>query len=212
MDKDTFEYIGDFAFFGTRITSFTGGRNLKVIGKNAFMRCRALKMVDLMDTAIKNQVDRDTGAINREILVSQYKYDYELEKKDNKDPKDYLNALADGAFQGCIALNWVSLPRNLQQVSNALFANCKGLRTVIIPCSISSDAYSPSDPSTLAQTNLAAFYYRNLPAAIYDSEAVPYMKIYVPQSQLSAHQAIYPPATGQDRYRLLDEDNLPEKP
>lgn len=216
-DPNALEYVGDFAFFGTRITSFTGGTNLKVIGKQAFMRCKALKWVDLMNTDIVNEVAQGIdGGINRSMSITQYKYKYELEKKNGKDPTDYRNTLADSAFQGCTNLSWVSLPRNLQQVNAGLFTNCTNLRTVIIPCVISNKAYDPNDVNkSLSQTNNEAFYYRNMPATIFDDKAMSYLKIYAPSNYMDAHKAIFPGSTEaitNARYQLLDEDNLPAKP
>ncbi len=195
LDKNTLEYIGDYAFFSTKITSFTGGTNLRVIGQNAFMRCRALKWVDLSETAIVNETTV-SGNTGRDTYLSQYKYDYEVEES---DATDHNNGMYDGAFQGCSSLEWVYLPKKLQQVNNAMFTGCAKLRTVIIPCKIKSTLNTPLDNE--------AFYYRSLPNSIYDSSAINSMTIYVPSSEEGAHKIIFSTA----RYALLG-DTPPAKP
>lgn len=188
VDKNTLEYIGDYAFFGTKITSFEGGSSLKVIGQNAFMRCRSLKWVDLSETAIVNQTTA-SGDTNRKSYLSRYKYDYEIEKGSETD---YNNALADGAFQGCTALEWVYLPRKLEQLGTGTFSGCNNLRTVIIECTIKS--------TTNNQLDNEAFYYRSLPTAVFEAQAANFMTIYVPTSEESKHKIIF--AT--PKYALID--------
>lgn len=197
-DKDTLQYIGDFAFFGTKISEFEGGASLKVIGQNAFMRCTSLKWVDLLDTAITNPFKE--GKNNpRVVFIQQYKYEYELKQKDD-DRKDYLDTLYDGAFRGCTALRWVAMPRGLKQMPEGLFTNCKNLRTVVILCTDVSTETSAASDST--------FYYRATPTAIYDTDAVPYMTIYVPGAELKTHEMIF--SSNGITYSL--EDNIPAKP
>ena len=208
-DKDTLEYIGDFAFFGTKISEFEGGTSLKVIGQNAFMRCTALKWVDLLETAITNPFKE--GENNPRIIrIQQYKYEYELKEKDKmgssgkdgeaKGRMDYRDVLYDGAFRGCTGLRWVALPRGLQQVPEGLFSNCKNLRTVVILCTgVSTNTSAASDDT---------FYYRATPTAIYDTDAVPYMTIYVPGAELKTHEMIF--STNGVSYAL--DDNIPAKP
>ena len=201
-NKDTLTYIGDYAFFGTKISSFEGGAALKVIGENAFMRCTALKWVDLMDTSITNPFK--IGSNNPRIVhVQQYKYEYEL-KKNGKDRTDHYDVLYDGAFRGCSSLKWVALPLGLKQVPEGLFTGCRSLRYVIIPCKGVSQVNSPTADDT--------FYYRALPTAIYDSDAVPYMTIYVPGSELSIHETIFARSYGVT-YALLSDDysNIPSR-
>lgn len=189
LNKDTLEYVGDYAFFGTRLTSFEGGSSLRVIGMNAFMQCKALKWVDLRNTAIVNP-----PVNGRDETLKRYKYRYEIEG-DNKNATDRYNVLYDGAFQGCSSLNWVALPTNLKQVSNAMFTGCTALRTVIIPCVGVSTSINQTDDFT--------FYFRSLPTAIYDDKAIPFIKIYVPASQLNAHKTIFLPT--EDTYGLIDD-------
>ncbi len=184
-DKNTLTYVGDFAFFGTKITSFEAGTSLKVIGMNAFMQCKALRWVDLGDAAITNP-----PVNGREERLRYYKYAYEIE---DGDETDRSNVLYDGSFQGCTALEWVKLPTGLKQISNGLFAQCTSLRTVIIPSVGISDSTSQTDDYT--------FYYRSLPTAAYDAKAIPFMTIYVPDTELDTHKIIFP----QGNYKLITD-------
>lgn len=196
-NRDTLTYIGDYAFFGTKISEFQGGTSLKVIGENAFMRCMSLQWVDLMNTAITNPF-KDGKMNPRIIRVQQYKYEYELKDDDNKDRTDHYDVLYDGAFKGCKNLRWAALPLGLKQVPQALFSNCKRLTTVIIPCKGVSTSNKPTDDDS--------FYYRALPTAIYDTDAVPFMEIFIPGSELSTHQMIFSTTYGV-KYTLLSDDN-----
>ncbi len=197
QDRNTLKYIGDYAFFGTKITSFMGGSSLKVIGQNAFMRCRALRWVDLSQTAITNPID---GRLER---LQTFKYQYELKDKDNKDTNDYSNTLYDGAFQGCVALSWVALPAGLRQLNTGLFTGCVALRTVIL--------YSTSvNPSTNG-TNNDTFYAKAMPSAIYDSAALPFMTIYVAAGTEITHQTILDPSWI-SAYVIIGAENVPAHP
>ncbi len=196
LDKNTFEYIGDYAFFGTKITSFEGGTSLRVIGQNAFMRCRSLKWIDLSETAIVNETT-PSGNNNRKGYLTQFKYEYEVEKGTETD---YRNALGDGAFQGCTSLEWAYLPKKLQQLGTATFTACKQLRTLIIESVIKSTANTQLDNE--------AFYYRSLPTAIFEKETANLMTIYVPSSQESAHKIIFKTP----KYALIAAGNVPSHP
>lgn len=197
-DKNTLKYIGDYAFFGTRITEFVGGSALKVIGQNAFMRCRALRYVDLSNTAITNVPGN--GRLEK---LQTYKYDYEKTDKDNKVPNDFSNTLYDGAFQGCVALSWVALPAGLLQLNTGLFTGCVALRTVIL--------YSTSVSSNVSETSEDTFYAKAMPSSVYDSAALPLLTIYAPQSTLATHNLIL----GSNkiyRYVQIEGSELPSHP
>ena len=160
------------------------------------MRCRSLKWIDLSETAIVNETTA-SGNNNRKGYLTQFKYDYEVEKGTETD---YRNALGDGAFQSCTSLEWVYLPKKLQQVGNATFTGCKQLRTLIIESVIKSTANTQLDNE--------AFYYRSLPTAIFDDQAANFMTIYVPSSQESAHKIIF----GTPKYALITAGNVPSHP
>ena len=172
-DVDTLEYIGDYAFFGTAIKEFIGGKKLKAIGQYAFQRCRSLQVVDLRTCPITNK--KDGRMKNRD----NYKYEYEL--KDNK--KDYNNSLGYGAFKGCAALYWIYLPK-VQQICSDTFTGCKALRTVIIPTS-GSDM-----KDTTSATDDDAFYQYGQPTTVYDPANMHNLHILVDSSAAAKHEKI----------------------
>ena len=173
-DIDTLEYIGDYAFFGTGIKNFVGGKNLAVIGQYAFQRCLSLKWVDLRDTPIVNEKN---GSLKIRDL---FKYEYELKDEE----KDYRNSLGYGAFKGCSSLEWIYLPK-VKQITSDTFTNCKKLKTVIIP-TLGSDI----DTNTSA-TNDDAFYQYGQPTTVYDPSIIHQLHIIVDSSAATAHSTIF---------------------
>lgn len=197
-NRNTLQYIGDFAFFGTNITEFVGGTSLKVIGQNAFMKCKALRYVDLSNTSIINP------PVNGRLQqIQTYKYAYEKTDKNNKIPNDYANTLYDGAFQGCVALSWVALPASLLQINNALFSGCVALRTVILYSTTVSDSTKETDKET--------FYANALPSSVYDKTAISFITIYVTNNTLPTHQKILEPAWIR-AYSTIDDPQMPAHP
>ncbi len=174
QDVDTLEYIGDYAFFGTSIKEFIGGKNLKAIGQYAFQRCRSLQVVDLRTSPIINK--KDGRMKNRDA----YKYEYEL--KDNK--KDYNDSLGYGAFKGCASLYWVYLPK-VQQICSDTFTGCKSLKTVIIPTP-GSDM-----KDTTSATDDDAFYQYGQPTTVYDPANVHNLHILVDSTAAAKHEKIF---------------------
>ena len=179
-DLNALEYIGDYAFFGTSLSSFKGGENLKVIANNAFRNCKALEYVDLSDTSIVSAYNGSTK------LITQYKYDYELNDKSNTNLKpgyDWGNVLGDSAFQGCSNLVWIYLPENIQQIRNAMFTGCSSLVHVIIPTASINDS--------MPATNDEAFY-QYAPAATYNANTMFKLILYVSGSAEATHRKIFP--------------------
>lgn len=184
-DINTLEYVGKYAFFGTKITEFTGGENLTVIGDYAFRRCTALRWVDLHNTAIVNKYD------GRQKYTDQFKYEYELEDNDRDDK----NCLGNGVFQGCSALTWIYLPENIAQLRTGTFEGCKLLTTVIIPAASISEETSA--------TKNECFYEYNTPNSIYEASTVHNIQIYVTSTAQDSHNFIYQP---QKPYMLITSD------
>ena len=188
-DIDTLEYIGDYAFFGTRITSFVGGSSLKVIGQYAFQRCLSLQWVDLRECPIKNTKN------GRMKLRTQCKYDYEV--KD--DEKDYADMLGYGAFKGCESLEWAYLPQ-VHQIMTATFSNCKKLEKIFIP---TPGANIDRDTSP---TNDNAFYEYGAYNTVFDPSITFKLDIYVEQTALEAHRAIWDRSDNKD-YNSISPNN-----
>ena len=175
QDIDQLEYIGDYAFFGTALRSFTGGTGLRVIGPNAFQRCTMLKWVDLSMTPIVNQ---QKGNNKKRDM---YKYEYELED----DELDYNNTLGESCFKGCSSLSWIYLPF-VKQIRSDTFTNCKALVTVIIP-TLGKDIDTNKDAK-----NDDAFYQYGQPTTVYDPSIVHQLKIIVDSTATDQHEAIFP--------------------
>lgn len=174
-NPDTLEYIGNYAFFGTALSSFTAGEGLKAIGDYAFRNCKLLKWVDLKQSPITNLYKGGTKKLDLA------KYDYEVEDND----KDWNNYLGYGAFQGCTALQWVYLPDDIQRLCTATFDGCKALRTLIIPSkNVSTETDTKSDE---------CFYQYNTPNTVFDSRTVHLLDIYVPNegNLLERHKKIW---------------------
>jgi hypothetical protein len=87
------------------ITSLTISRNIRTIGESAFYNC----------TGIKN------------VVIGSDEADGEIV---NTDGTEILN----GAFDGCTAIETLSLYSDVKFIGNKAFYNCKSLKEVRIPC------------------------------------------------------------------------------
>lgn len=199
INRNTLQYIGENAFFGTVITSFVGGSALTAIAQYAFWKCTALKWVDLSAcTGIKNAEQ------GRKELKKQYKYDYELAAiidgdTENEDAIDYVDSLHYGVFKGCSALTWIYLPSSLVRISTSTFLGCYLLSTVIIPTTEVSDIISTVDNDGLC------FYEKSSPYSIYERTAP--LTIYA--NKISIHKDIL--FYNNNRYVVFDINNIPAK-
>ena len=182
-DINTLEYIGDYAFFGTAISSFTAGTNLKVIGQYAFSRCSALQWVDLYESQIhsvkdtEGKIDGTSYTTVRTIYL--YKYEYELADND----KDYSDFLGNSAFAQDSNLRWARLPQDIKQLSTGLFNGCKNMIEVIIPTDTISGETSASSDYT--------FYQYGTPASIYNAQTMHNLTLYVSTDAMNTHKNIY---------------------
>ncbi|MFA6867412.1 MAG: leucine-rich repeat domain-containing protein, partial [Clostridia bacterium] len=207
-DKDTLEYIGENAFVGTKISSFTGGKNLQVVGQYAFWRCINLVWADFSQCTKITNKKSGSGYRGRISLKTQYKFEYELTAideadTDNDDAIDYIDAFHYGVFQACKSLAWVYLPPNIARMSRSLFEGCKDLRTVIIENdSISTETdYNDEDE--------CCFYENNQPRTVYETTALDHTGEFIIYGiNLDNHRFIFPNCT----YEILYPDNPPSKP
>ena len=185
-DKHTLEYIGDYAFLGTRITGFEGGQKLMVIGANAFQRCLSLEWVDLSATKIRNAFN------GREKYRDQCKYDYELEDYE----KDYSDCLGESAFTGCKALRWIKLPETLVQLRTGTFTNCTNLVDVILLSNEVSESTSANDDATFYEYGQASLIFA--PSTMYK------LQLYVPANLIQTHEILFERPEGKE-YRLITD-------
>lgn len=186
-DINTLTYIGQYAFFGTAIRSFTGGTALKAIGNYAFNRCESLEWVDLYNTPIVNTKN------GRIVDYYQYKYEYELEDYDD----DFNNCLGNSAFQGCSALRWVRLPEGIKQIRSSTFVNCHALETMIIPTADISDSTDAKDDN--------CFYEYGKATTIFDPGYLHKIYFYVHSDMTIRHNTILSSEyIGGNSYQILD--------
>lgn len=111
------EQIGDFAFVDSDIRAVKTGKNLKYLGRNAFLRCHNLRRISLQES---QQLDIIHGAAfadckNAEILTF---------------PPE-LKQINTGAFQGCEHLTECIVPCSLDWVGSDAFRGCKKLEQFI---------------------------------------------------------------------------------
>ncbi len=197
-DINTLAYIGQYAFMGTSIRTFTGGTSLKVIGDYAFKSCKSLIWVDLKNTLIENKYDGRMGA------YYQYKYEYELDDYD----EDYSNSLGASCFSACKNLKWIYLPKNIARLNSSTFAGCSSLDTVIIPTSNVSEVISGNDKDRFYETGQAA--------AVYPSGKLNQIAIYIHFRMDTVHKTLLAPEFIRDQaYHTFDPDTgsgIPDKP
>jgi hypothetical protein len=48
-------------------------------------------------------------------------------------PKGNLKSIGNGAFTGCVKINRVEIPDNVENLGTMVFMKCTGLREVILP-------------------------------------------------------------------------------
>ncbi len=176
-DIDKLAYIGEYAFFGTAITSFTGGTGLKVIANHAFKNCKSLIWVDLSETAITNNYNGRTTS-----SLYQCKYEYEIE--DNKDG-DYVDCIGSSAFNGCSALTWFYFPEKIAQIRTSTFTGCISLKTVIIPNANINNSTSANDDT--------CFYEYAQPNSVFDPKYTYQLELYVHPSAQQTHEELLKP-------------------
>lgn len=113
--------IGDYAFFAC-----SGLKTLRVpdsvvrIGIGAFANCSALESVSLGDSVA--QIGRSAF----EMGFQGYWYGYASSLR-NLELGRSLTSIGPWAFQGCTALQGVSIPDRVQQLGHGAFRRCSGL-------------------------------------------------------------------------------------
>ena len=166
ISPDT-KFIGESAFYGTKLTSielpegligidsgaFSGllglkeiilPEGLKSIGKSAFNGCTYLVSITLPDS----------------LEYIGYRAFYNCSALTDFTFGTGLRTIDIEAFNGCKALTTVSLPAGLEILSDAAFCNCTALTTVSIPDSLTYYGYSVFGSCTnLQYTALKGAYY-----------------------------------------------------
>ncbi len=108
--------IGEKAFAGTPITNITIPKGVKVISREAFLRCRELKSVTLPDKLTTIGADAFRECRNLETI----------------NFPDSLTSIGPGAFQSCTSLEKVTIPSNIKTIELWTFQWCTSLNDVVL--------------------------------------------------------------------------------
>lgn len=122
---DNVEYIGDYAFYYTKIKNVSIGSNVTNIGKYAFYNC------DFTNVTIPDKV----------ITIGEYAFG-NCNLTDINIP-DSVATIHTGAF-ACSSLQKATIGNSVISIGNSAFANCRGLKDVQLGNSIiyiGSDAF-----------------------------------------------------------------------
>lgn len=112
--------IADYAFQGTDIETFSGGKNLTRIGMKAFDNCSELKKVDL-PTGI---TEIGYGAFAACAQMTEINI------------PNTVKTIGATAFTACASLKDVTLPDGLITIGGAAFTFCVSLEHIYFPASV----------------------------------------------------------------------------
>lgn len=137
LSGSTVQKLGDGAFSGcVKLSDISGLSGVKVIGKECFKGCSALKGITVPTscTSIGRYAFAQSGLTSILLPTS-------------------VTALGEGAFSGCTALKLAQLPSTIAKISSDCFRSCTALTAVIIGDE-ENTVYTSGD--SVAETN--AFY------------------------------------------------------
>ena len=138
--------IGEWAFFGTGISSITIPKSVESIGKAVLGRCEKLQSIKVEDgnpyydsrnncngifvkATNKLLAGCMSTVIPKETDVLEYEaFYYHSQMKEIKLP-DNLKAIADYAFMGT-GLSTITIPESVDSIGTSAFRNCVNLTTV----------------------------------------------------------------------------------
>lgn len=115
---DTVEAIGDYAFFGSKLTSVALPDNLRTIGDYAFKGAAALTLFDIPE------------AVNS-LGVEAFSYT----QFDTIILPEGINLLSDGLFYSA-KIKTVVIPEGVVTIGAKAFSSCRDLDAVVIPKSV----------------------------------------------------------------------------
>ncbi len=209
---DNLEYVGNMAFMNTNISEFVAGTSLKVIGQYAFASCGNLLSVDLSKSQIKNVAGVDENKKdgkepiadgNRKIAKQTYKYSYEKTEDEGKR-YDWSNVLGRHSFTNCSILQWVRLPKDIEQICLGTFTGCNSLKTIII------DVQADLLKKTGGTLNDEAFYERGLYEAVMgELSKLVNLEIYITTGTTEKHNIL---VNGLKYIEMGIATEIPERP
>lgn len=138
---DSVEYVGDGAFYGIQgVTAFTWNGSLKEIPDSAFAASRITTVNLGGATAI--------GANAFEACANLT----------TVNGWNTVETIGEGAFKGCAALTSATLPENLKKIEKEAFASCTALTSVTIPEGLEEIG----ENAFAGCTKLTAFDFKNV--------------------------------------------------
>ncbi len=128
---DDVKIIGDYAFYGSDVTSVTIGKSVTSIGKDAFYHHGSLTSVSLNSNEIVSKTY--TSSINLGTIFGTQVKEYIL--------GDEIKSIGAYAFYSCSGLTSIAIPNNVTSIGGNAFSGCSGLTSVTIPNSVTSIGY-----------------------------------------------------------------------
>ena len=144
---NTVTYIGDYAFYNTRITSlnFEENSQLNSIGDSAFQNCSALSgdlIIPNSVTSIGDNAFYDTRitSLNFEEnsqlnSIGNYVFSY-CDNLTSIEIPNSVTSIGYSAFYYCTSLTSIEIPNNVTSIGNYAFYFCSGLTSIEIPASL----------------------------------------------------------------------------
>ena len=126
---DNVKGIGKYAFCGCySLTSITIPESVTSIGGNAFYECSSLKSVHITDLAAWCNIDFVDYSANPLCYAHKLYLNGEL-VKDLVIPNS-VTSIGDYAFYGCSSLTSITIPESVTSIGNWAFGNCSSLTSI----------------------------------------------------------------------------------
>ena len=143
---DNIKGIGDYAFYEcSSLTSVTIGNSVTSIGEMAFGRCKSLTSITIPNsvTSIGEQAFQDcyflTSITIPNSVTSIGKYAFNNCKSlTSVTIPNSVTSIGDGAFKSCSSLTSVTIPNSVTSIGDWAFYNCESLTSITIPNSVTS--------------------------------------------------------------------------
>ena len=145
--KDGVESIGEYAFYGSSVTSIVVPKSVIAIGKSAFAGCSDC-VVTLETTIVSKDFTSDSNLGScfntcKQIVlppgitkIGAYVF-YQSTVKDIVIP-DGVTSIGNYAFYRCSSLTSITIPNGVTSIGKSTFSGCTGLTSITIPDSVTS--------------------------------------------------------------------------